>query len=228
MKGSAERCVIRFSKKNPKLLRWLELTREERGYVGAILAPLLWNFLAPGKILKIGTVNPQLCTHKEDWTITVSIQTPNDPVLTEKLATLRTQRKINSFLIGLFDRAIEEGVNESIMPSWDFCAKILLQSPEDSAVSSSGSTEQEKPVLHKPVHYDEQNKTNVNIKPVEPEDEAVISQKRTIETSVKKEISSDNTLRDMKSETKPKSKFSFGSSSSGAKIRELMGRSSET
>ena len=223
MKGSAERCVIRFSKKNPKLLRWLELTREERGYVGAILAPLLWNFLATGKILKIGTVNPQLCTHKEDWTITVSIQTPNDPVLTEKLATLRTQRKINSFLIGLFDRAIEEGVNESIMPSWDFCAKILLQSPEDSAVSSSGSTEQEKPV-----HYDEQNKTNVNIKPVEPEDEAVISQKRTIETSVKKEISSDNTLRDMKSETKPKSKFSFGSSSSGAKIRELMDRSSET
>lgn len=227
MKGSAERCVIRFSKKNPKLLRWLELTREERGYVGAILAPLLWNFLATGKILKIGTVNPQLCTHKEDWTITVSIQTPNDPVLTEKLATLRTQRKINSFLIGLLDRAIEEGVNESIIPSWDFCAKILLQSPENSAVSSSG-TEQEKPVLHKPVHYDEQNATKVNIKPVEPEDEAVIPQKQTIKTSVKKEISSDNTLRNIKSETKPKSKFSFGSSSSGAKIRELMDRSSET
>ena len=82
MRGSAERCVIRFSKKNPKLLRWLELTREERGYVGAILAPLLWNFLATGKILKIGTVNPPLCTNKEVWTITFIIQTQNDHFIT--------------------------------------------------------------------------------------------------------------------------------------------------
>lgn len=153
MRGSAERCVIRFSKKNPKLLRWLELTREERGYVGAILAPLLWNFLATGKILKIGTVNPQLCTHKEDWTITVSIQTPNDPVLTEKLATLRTQRKINSFLIGLLDRAIEEGVNESIMPSWDFwCKNSFAVSQKIVQFQVLVVLNRRNPVLHKPVH----------------------------------------------------------------------------
>ena len=109
MAATVERFLVRFPKQNTKLLRWLELCKEqERGYLSDILTLLLHTFFSTKEILHIATVDSSLCSCKNEWITTISIRSSNDPSFIENINYLRSRREFNSFLMGLLSRAIDD------------------------------------------------------------------------------------------------------------------------
>lgn len=120
MAAAVERFLVRFPKQNTKLLRWLELCKEqERGYLSDILTLLLHTFFSTKEILHIATVDSSLCSCKNEWTTTISIRSSTDPSFIENINYLRSRREFNSFLMGLLNRAINEGETEEVASTWD-------------------------------------------------------------------------------------------------------------
>ena len=120
MAAAVERFLVRFPKQNTKLLRWLELCKEqERGYLSDILTLLLHTFFSTKEILHIATVDSSLCSCKNEWTTTISIRSSTDPSFIENINYLRSRREFNSFLMGLLNRAIDEGETEEVASTWD-------------------------------------------------------------------------------------------------------------
>lgn len=120
MAATVERFLVRFPKQNTKLLRWLELCKEqERGYLSDILTLLLHTFFSTKEILHIATVDSSLCSCKNEWITTISIRSSNDPSFIENINYLRSRREFNSFLMGLLSRAIDEGETEEVASTWD-------------------------------------------------------------------------------------------------------------
>ena len=148
MAAAVERFLVRFPKQNTKLLRWLELCKEqERGYLSDILTLLLHTFFSTKEILHIATVDSSLCSCKNEWTTTISIRSSTDPSFIENINYLRSRREFNSFLMGLLNRAIDEGETEEVASTWDLHVMNLPMYKAETASTESSINALQTPQL---------------------------------------------------------------------------------
>lgn len=148
MAAAVERFLVRFPKQNTKLLRWLELCKEqERGYLSDILTLLLHTFFSTKEILHIATVDSSLCSCKKEWTTTISIRSSTDPSFIENINYLRSRREFNSFLMGLLNRAIDDGKTEELASTWDLHVMNLPMYKAETAGTESSINALQTPQL---------------------------------------------------------------------------------
>lgn len=225
MSAPTERFVFRIPKTNRKLLRWLELAKEQkRGYVSTILSYLLKNFLSTGEIMQIGTVDPQLCTLNKAYTITTSLQNADDPVFGDKLTNLRDQRKFNSVLTGLLERAIGESSDESLLSSWELDIQSLLLSNKSTLTFVQKNKPLETKTMQK--KKKEPSTSNQKHKTLSQQEQSVVKPVQTMDLNVQKDVTPEPVSREPEPKVEPQAEFSFASSSSnGSRIRNLMSRS---
>ena len=150
MAAAVERFLVRFPKQNTKLLRWLELCKEqERGYLSDILTLLLHTFFSTKEILHIATVDSSLCSCKNEWTNTISIRSSTDHSFIENINYLRSRREFNSFLMGLLNRAIDEGETEEVASTWDLHVMNLPMYKAETAGTESSINALQTPQLQR-------------------------------------------------------------------------------
>ena len=114
-----------------------------------ILTLLLHTFFSTKEILHIATVYSSLCSSKNEWTTTISIRSSTDPSFIENINYLRSRREFNSFLMGLLNRAIDEGETEEVASTWDLHVMNLPMYKAETAGTESSINALQTPQLQR-------------------------------------------------------------------------------
>ena len=211
MAAAVERFLVRFPKQNTKLLRWLELCKEqERGYLSDILTLLLHTFFSTKEILHIATVDSSLCSCKNEWTTTISIRSSTDPSFIENINYLRSRREFNSFLMGLLNRAFDEGETEEVASTWDL---HVMNLPLYKTGTTSSTNTLQTPQLQKVKvnSHRVENKRSVADTDTKTSDQAITSASEKSKKSSTNAVSAKNTAKE--EEKIPQAKLSLSKKS---------------
>lgn len=212
MVAAVERFLVRFPKQNTKLLRWLELCKEqERGYLSDILTLLLHTFFSTKEILHIATVDSSLCSCKNEWTTTISIRSSTDPSFIENINYLRSRREFNSFLMGLLNRAIDEGETEEVASTWDLHVMNLPMYKAETAGTESSINALQTPQLQRVKVNSHKVENKRSVADTKASDQAIKAASEKTKKSSTNAVSAKNTAKE--EEKIPQAKLSLSKKS---------------
>ena len=212
MAAAVERFLVRFPKQNTKLLRWLELCKEqERGYLSDILTLLLHTFFSTKEILHIATVDSSLCSSKNEWTTTISIRSSTDPSFIENINYLRSRREFNSFLMGLLNRAIDEGETEEVASTWDLHVMNLPMYKAETAGTESSINALQTPQLQRVKVNSHKVENKRSVADTKASDQAIKAASEKSKKSSTNAVSAKNTAKE--EEKIPQAKLSLSKKS---------------
>ena len=198
MAAAVERFLVRFPKQNTKLLRWLELCKEqERGYLSDILTLLLHTFFSTKEILHIATVDSSLCSCKNEWTTNINY--------------LRSRREFNSFLMGLLNRAIDEGETEEVASTWDLHVMNLPMYKAETAGTESSINALQTPQLQRVKVNSHKVENKRSVADTKASDQAIKAASEKTKKSSTNAVSAKNTAKE--EEKIPQAKLSLSKKS---------------